>query len=265
MDTLRISTFGRSGPHQAALSNGYYVSENLQVDLDVTQASKAQMQQLKDGTWDLVHTNADNVFWWNEDNGADFLIVLALPGKPNQSFVVRPEIATYEDLRGKAIAVDAALSGYVTPLRVLLRQAGLAEEGPDYHFIEVGATQQRIDAMKDGRAYGAMVGVGQDTPLVADGFRILDSINRLYTNYAGSAAARRDWIQAKPDLLQRYLRAHLKGVQAGGRTEPLPAFGWDGLRAMMETRHEVGLLRGTVDPHRFADDSLYLRALDTLG
>ncbi|MPZ14928.1 MAG: PhnD/SsuA/transferrin family substrate-binding protein, partial [Chloroflexi bacterium] len=179
LDTLRVNTFGRAAAHDAAVQGGIYRAESLDVQLQVTQSSKVQMQELVDGVWDVVHTNADNVYWWTEDRGADLLIVLALPGQPNQNLVVRPEIRTYEDLRGKPLAVDAAESGYVTPLRVLLRQAGLRDEGPDFTFIQVGATQARIDALRAGHAYGAMVGAGQDGALVAEGFRVLDSINRL--------------------------------------------------------------------------------------
>ena len=259
MDKLRVSTFGGGAAHEAAISMGIYEAEGLEIERDLTQSSKVQMQQLIDGVWHAVHTNADNVVWWNEDNGADFIIVLATESKPNQDLVVRPEIATYEDLRGKVLAVDAAESGYVTPLRVLLSQAGL-EDGRDYTFIEVGATQQRIDAMRDGSAYGAMVGTGRDHS--ADGFWVLDSINRLYTNYAGSCATRRDWAADNEALLVRYLRAQLRASAAISGAAAPPSFAWEGLREMMQTRRDVGLLRGAVDPHRFADDTYYQRAIE---
>jgi ABC-type nitrate/sulfonate/bicarbonate transport system substrate-binding protein len=262
MDRLRINTFGRMGPHDVALKEGLYAAEQLDVDLEVTQSSKAQMRGLLDGSWQIVHSNADNVFWWDEDNGADFVIVMAAPRRPGQSFVVRPEITDYADLRGKPLAVDAAESGYVTPLRVLLKQGGLAEEGRDFTLLEVGSTQHRIDAMRDGRAYGAMISAGQETQLVDEGFRVLDSIDRLYTNYAGSAAVRRSWLESSQDALLRFLRAHLRALRSSGREAP--PFSWEGLTEMLETRQEVGLLRGPVDPHRFADDSFYRDAVASL-
>ena len=217
------------------------------------------MTEFIDGVWDAVHTNADNVVWWNEDNGADLIIVLATESKPNQDLVVRGEISTYEDLRGKVLAVDAAESGYVTPLRVLLRQGGL-EESRDYTFIEVGATQERIDAMLDGRAFGAMVGTGRDN--TADGLHVLDTINRLYTHYAGSCATRRDWASANEALLVRYLRSQLRaGAALSGGVGP-PPFSREGLREMMQTRQDVGFLRGPVDPDRFVDDRFYKLAIE---
>jgi ABC-type nitrate/sulfonate/bicarbonate transport system substrate-binding protein len=262
MDKLRVSTFGRGAVHEAAVSMGIYAAEDLEVERDVTNSSKVQMQQLIDGVWHAVHTNADNVVWWNEDNGADLVIVLASESKPNQDFVVRGEISSYDDLRGKVLAVDAAESGFVTPLRVLLRQAGL-DEGRDYTFLEVGATRQRIDAMRDGRAHGAMVGAGRDN--TADGFRVLDSINRLYSHYAGSCATRRDWAETNQDLLVRYIRAQLRAIAALAGGDEAPPFAWDGLREMMQARQDVGFLRGPADPHRFADDTFYRRAIEGWG
>src|SRR5436853_2619751 len=155
MDRLRAKAFGSSVYHQVAGALGYYRDADLEVEWAVTQSSKDQMRELKEGKWDLVFTNADNVFWWVEDNGANFVIVLALPSKPNQNFLVRPEITGYEDLRGKVLAVDASESGYVTPLRVLLMEAGLVEEGKDFIFNEVGNTSIRIEALRTGTAYGA--------------------------------------------------------------------------------------------------------------
>lgn len=266
VDKLRVNTFGRSALHETAVKEGIYAAEDLEVEHAATQSSKAQMQELKDGVWDVVHTNADNVFFWNEDNGADFLIILASPGLAGQDFVVRPEIESYEQLRGKALAVDASESGYATPLRVLLGEAGLKQEGRDYWYLEVGAGGARVDALRDGRASGAMLGSSQAAGLAAEGFRILDSINRLYTHYAGAAAVRRRWAEERSDLLVRYLRTVILSGERGGASDGrgTEGFDWTGLGEMIQMRHKLGLLRGPVDPHRFADDSYYNRAAGSL-
>src|SRR6266508_6327593 len=87
LDRLKINSFGRLTPHEVATAQGFYAAEELEVEHAATTASKVQMQELKDGVWDVVHTHPDNVFWWNEDNAADLLIVLALPAEPNLIFV----------------------------------------------------------------------------------------------------------------------------------------------------------------------------------
>src|SRR5438270_8735697 len=129
VDKLEINTFGRLIPHEVAVAKGFYAAETLEVEHTATTASKVQMSELKNGVWHAVHTHPDNVFWWNEDNDADLLIVLSLPAEPNLVLVVGPEIKSFEDLRGKTIAADAAESGFVTPLRVMLQEHGLVQEG----------------------------------------------------------------------------------------------------------------------------------------
>ncbi len=285
MDQLRINSFGRLAPHEVAVAKGYYAAENLEVDHNATQASKIQMGELRDGVWDVVHTHADNVFWWNEDNGADLLIVLALPTEPNLIFAVGPDIRSYEDLRGKTIAADAAESGFVTSLRVLMKRNGLTEYGKDYRFEEIGAN--RVQALREGRFPASMLNVGQEHALADIGFHVLDSIKHLYQHYATIATARRQWVQEHEAVLVRYLRAHMRAVlwiedpanaeearqfQARatlvkGTPKP-PPFAWDGLREMLEIRREAGLLRGAADPRRFADDRSYREAvagLPTMG
>lgn len=258
-DTLKISTFSRTRQHDHAVEAGLYARENLAVELDMTQASKTQMQQLVDGTWDLVHTNFDNVLYWSEDRGADLVVVSALESEPRQDLVVRPEVQTYADLKSRVIAVDAAESGYVTPLRVMLSEAGL-REGAGYTLTEFGATDQRVEAMLAGQAYAAMVTEGRK---LEGGLHVIDSIGRLYTHYASIAVVTRAWAATHEDLLLRYLRAHLGAVRSLNPTMPI-AFAWEGLREMMEMRGNVGFLRGELDPERFATEQYFAQAVGAL-
>jgi ABC-type nitrate/sulfonate/bicarbonate transport system substrate-binding protein len=282
VDQLRINSFGRLAPHDVAVAKGFYAAEDLEVEQNATQASKTQMGELKDGVWDVVHTHADNVFWWNEDNDARLLIVMALPTEPNLIFVVGPDIKGYADLRGKTIAADAAESGFVTSLRVLMQRNGLPNYGTDYRFEEIGAN--RTQALREGRFPGSMLNVGQENTLADLGFHVLDSITQLYQHYATIAVSRRQWVEQHEDVLVRYLRAHMRALlwiedpanaaetkqyQARatlvkGVPKP-PPFAWDGLREMLAIREEAGMLRGPVDPQRFADDQYYLQAIANLA
>ena len=251
-DTLHTSSFSRTAIHDHAVERGFYAAEDLEVEVDITQASKTQMAQLCAGVWDLVSTNFDNVLYWSEDHGSDLLVVSALDSLPRQDLVVRPEIKSYEDFRGKVVAVDAAESGYVTPLRVLLSNAGL-KENDDYTLTEFGATDGRVAAMAEGKAVGAMVSEGRK---LADGMWVMDAIGRLYTNYASIVVVRREWAEANEALLLRYLRAHL-GAAASLKGSNDLSFAWDGLREMMQVRSDVGFLRGDMDPTRFATERYF--------
>jgi ABC-type nitrate/sulfonate/bicarbonate transport system substrate-binding protein len=251
-DTLRTSTFSRTAIHDHAVEKGFYAAEDLAIEVDLTQASKTQMAQLRDGVWDIVSTNFDNVLYWSEEGGSDLLVVSAMESLPHQDLVVRPEIKSYEDLRGTVIAVDAAESGYVTPLRVLLATAGL-KESDDYTLTEFGATNGRVAAMAEGKAVGAMVSEGRK---LAHGMWVMDAIGRLYTHYASIVVVRREWAEANEALLLRYLRCHL-GAAASLKGARNLSFAWDGLREMMQMRSDVGFLHGDIDPTRFATEDYF--------
>ena len=253
--TLKVSTFSRTKQHDRAVEGGFFRDEDLDIELDMTQASKTQMGQLVDGVWDLVHTNFDNVLYWSEDHGAELLVVCAVPGAPRQDLVVRPEIKTIADLRGKVIAADAAESGYITPLRKMLQEAGL--NAGDYTVEEYGATDGRVAAMANGKAFGAMVGEGRK---LEGGMWVMDNINRMYTNYASIIVTRRAWAEQNEDLVVRYLRAQFAAAESL-YSDSGQQFDWDGMREMMEMREAVGYLRGPIDPERFASTHHFDKAL----
>jgi ABC-type nitrate/sulfonate/bicarbonate transport system substrate-binding protein len=179
-----------------------------------------------------------------------------VPSTPRQDLVVRPEIKSYADLKGKVIAVDAAESGYVTPLRVMLQDAGL-KEADDYSMQEFGATDGRVAAMASSEAYAAMVSEGRT---LEGGMWVMDNIKRLYTHYASIIVTRRAWAEQNEDLVVRYLRAQF-GAAKSLSDGTLPAFDWDGMREMMEMRNAVGYLRGPVDPTRFATTHYFDKAI----
>ncbi len=62
----------------------------------------------------------------------------------------------------------------------------------------------------------------------------------------------------------RYLRAQLRAAASVGGGDAAPSFAWEGLREMIQTREDVGWLRGAVDPRRFADETYFLRAAEGL-
>ena len=76
------------------------------------------------------------------------------------------------------IAVDGARTGYALLLRRLLQQRGLAES--DVVFKEIGGSQERFDAMKNGAAAASMLNPPFDAadlwpqmnPLTREAFRV---------------------------------------------------------------------------------------------
>lgn len=174
------------------------------VEVTLTGSSTQQLEQLRSGGYDIGFQQSDHVVRAVE-TGSDLCIVMAQGHAPELSLVVAPGIKTFEDLRGRDIAVDGTNSGYALVLRKLLAEKGLAGA---YRFVEVGGSQERFDALQGGSAAASWLNPPFDRNLFAAGFGSLGTTQEFFPSYPGSvAAARRAWAQQNSERLIAFIRA----------------------------------------------------------
>ena len=107
---------GTNVPSWVALDKGFFLKEGLKVTQDVTPGSKEQMIDLMAGKYQFASTAFDNIVAYTEGEGTtkfpdyDVVAIMGVHSGMN-SVVVRPEIKTYADLKGKVVAVDSPTSG----------------------------------------------------------------------------------------------------------------------------------------------------------
>jgi ABC-type nitrate/sulfonate/bicarbonate transport system substrate-binding protein len=141
------------------------------------------------------------------EKGSELFIVMAL-NRPDQSIMVAPTIQSFQDLKGKALAVDAAGSGYVLLLKRILAQKGVKEG--EYTLKEVGGSNDRYEAIKTGSAGGGLLSQPHDLKLLSEGFKSLGSTSEYFPHYQGSVAAtKRSWAAKNQDALVRYIRGYV--------------------------------------------------------
>ncbi len=212
VDRLRLIAFSRPPALVAADHGGHFAAESLAVELTQARGSAPQIDALLAGEFDLAHTAADNVVMRIDRDEADLTVVLVAELGIAQRLVVRPEISSIADLRGRALGVDAVESGYATLLYAMLERRGLARDA--YRPVSVGGTAQRLDALLDGTIAGAMLAPPHDIRALAAGARIVASASEDFPGYpALTVAARRTWARAHQDLVGRYCRALLRGAR----------------------------------------------------
>ena len=85
--------------------------------------------------WQIVSTAFDNVLGWSGRDGAEIIAVAQVAQGITLPVYVRPEIKTWEDLRGKPLAVDAVDTAYALVLRRVLLAHGLDMERGDYTLV----------------------------------------------------------------------------------------------------------------------------------
>lgn len=191
--------------------------------MTLTGSSAMQLDQLIEGGYDIGFQQSDHVVRAVE-NGADLFAFMGYAHAPELSLVVAPGIVSFDDLRGKVVAVDGSRTGYALLLRRLLAGRGLNEV--DYALKEVGGSKERFDALKSGAAVASLLNPPFDHNLFVAGFKSLGTSKDFFPSYPGPiGAARRGWARRNEQRLIAFIRAfnasHAWLKDAGNKAEAI--------------------------------------------
>jgi len=127
-------------------------------------------------------------------------------------FMVRPEIKTMTELRGKVLAVDAPNTAFALVAKKILKNHGL-HEGRDYTVRLAGGTGPRAAAMvADPQLAAGMINPPFSFTVRQQGLKSLGNQYALLGPYQATGAfVLRDWARTHADLLQDYLAAYIEG------------------------------------------------------
>lgn len=216
---IRLCAF--TGPEtatiQAAEELGLFARHGLAVACTPAPGSIHQMVGLIEGRYDMALTAIDNVIAYDEGQGAaptdrpaDLVGFLGTGTDPRR-LVVAPEIASFADLRGKRIAVDALSTGFSFMLRQTLEEHGLGMD--DYALVPTGNVPARWDAIRTGDCAGALISTDYADIAVAQGFRRLDAVPDPWEGYQGAVfTADRTWLRDNATEVEGFVRAMLDAV-----------------------------------------------------
>lgn len=212
-DRLRVNVFNTSSnlPLLAAGQQGFFAREGLAIEVQNTPNSDEQRAGLAEGRFEIAHAAVDNAVAMVEGAGQDVVIVMGGDAGMND-FMVRPEIRSFDDLRGKLLAVDAPKTAYAVAARKILKDRGL-QQGRDYDVKLAGGTGPRAAAMlADASLAAAMINPPFSFTVRAQGLHSLGSQHELLGPYQATGAfVLRRWAQTHGDQLRRYIRAYVAG------------------------------------------------------
>jgi ABC-type nitrate/sulfonate/bicarbonate transport system substrate-binding protein len=300
-DLLRAGAFNRDALQVIAEEKGFLKKENLRVEVNLVNNSVDLMRNLIKGTYDIIHTNADNVIAWAEGQAEDpqpndFVIFMGGNQGVRQLLVVGPGIGSVGDLKGKVLAVDDPRTGYAPVLVYMLRQQGLILN-KDYTLKSFGNTRKRADAISKGDAAGALMNLPAGE-IQKRGFKVLGKSEDAVPVYArGVGAARRDWANGHESMLVRYIRAMARTtdwvLNRKNREEALkllmpanensassaermyedavnPTLGYlpgsriekEGIRTVIKLRDAMGVMKSPLPaPEKYVDEHFYQKAV----
>lgn len=188
---------------------GFFEANGIRVELSNTRSSTEQIRGILSGRWDLMHTAADNVVAYVENEGADLFIFMGV-GLGAPALYARPEIKTVQELRGKKVGVDALTTGYAFVLFDILERSGL-KRGGDYEAVSVGGTDRRFEAMTKGEISATLLTPPFDAKASALGYTEFGSAD-LGDYQASTGATTRRWAGEHRKALTGYIRGYRQAL-----------------------------------------------------
>jgi ABC-type nitrate/sulfonate/bicarbonate transport system substrate-binding protein len=216
MTLTKIATKVFPGPQNIGLfvaeALGLFARRGIDADVQITVGSDEQRKSLCNGETQLIHSAVDNAVHMKAVDGLDVVIV-AGGGTGMNDLIVRPEIGSYADIRGKTVVVDAAMTAYAFLLYAILAKHGL-ERGA-YYVLPQGGAPQRLQAMREHPDHvAAMLNPPCSLLAQAEGYRSFGSAVRALGPYQGDGIfTLRGWAEAHGDVLVQYLAAFIEGTR----------------------------------------------------
>jgi len=216
--TLNVFPGGFNLPSFVARALDFFAANGLEVTLQATSNSVAQMTGLSRCEFQIAMTAVDNVVAYVEGQGEAPIgpqpEFFAFMGSDSGflNLVAHAGIKSWRDLEGKTLSVDARTTGYAFVLFEMLRRNGLAER--DYNTVKVGGMTQRWEALCAQK---------QDATLLSTPFDLLGEVHGLHRlaraadvigAYQGNvAAAKRSWAAAHPDEVIGFICAYAAAIE----------------------------------------------------
>jgi ABC-type nitrate/sulfonate/bicarbonate transport system substrate-binding protein len=213
-DHLLVNVFNVDAALIVARVKGLFAANGLEVDIMVTPNSTDQMRGLSHGSWQIVSTAFDNVLGWSGREGAEIVAIAQVAQGITLPVYVRPEITSWEELRGKPLAVDAVDTAYALVLRRILLAHGLEMDRGDYTLLPKGATGQRLESMTQGETFAGVLNPPWDAKANAAGMKRFADQREILPDYPGGVfAVNRQWADENRDTVVNYLAAWDEGLR----------------------------------------------------
>ncbi len=206
-DRLLVNVFNEDAALIVARATGLFAAAGVDVDVVVTPNSTDQMHGLSKGSWQIISTAFDNVLGWSGREGTEIAAIAQVSQGVILPVYVRPEIKSWNDLRGKKLAVDAVGTAYALVLRRIILEHGLDFDRGDYELVPLGTTAARLESMSRGETFAGVLNSPWDKKAEAAGHKRLADHREVLPNYPGGVfAVGRKWAAPNRRLVLSFLR-----------------------------------------------------------
>jgi NitT/TauT family transport system substrate-binding protein len=195
-------------PAEVARQRGFFREQNLDIKYLLTR-TEADRAALASGNLDYT-LRAGSTFL-SAARGLPVRVIFLGTTKPFWGLVVRPEIKSIRDLKGKSLGVPGLLGSQHISARDILRQNGLdADRDVIYRVVEVGA---RIAAVQAGSVDSSMMDYGEAFRAKKFGLKMLANAADFHGLLAGGVGANVRKLREQPDQVRRFLKAMVQALK----------------------------------------------------
>lgn len=193
-----------------ARDRGYFREEGLDVNL-IVMPSAIAMQALIGGN--VKFSTVGGAGLLPILRGAPIRFLFTTFNRPMFWLYARPDIRSVEGLRAKKVGVSSLGSGPDSLLRDLLKKHGL-EGGRDVVILAMGSGTARFHALQANSVDAAMLSIPSNFLAHDAGYRELVSfIDQEWVELQGSVLATQNMMSAEPAVVEKFIRASLKGFR----------------------------------------------------
>jgi NitT/TauT family transport system substrate-binding protein len=156
-------------------------------------------------------------------HGADVVMVASFLNKPLYRLIVRPEIKTVADLKGKRLGITRFGTVTDTMSRLLVGKLGL-DPDKDVSYIQVGDVPILLASLSSGKIIdGAIIQPPYYLKAVASGMRVLVNMQEMDIPVQQTGLnTTQKFIAKNPDVVSRAVKAVIEGIHLM-RTNPAVA------------------------------------------
>ena len=142
-------------------------------------------------------------------SGLPVKVVACFVPAPVLAMVARPEIKSFQELRGKTIGVSTFAGGSIFAARLMGKHFGL-DPDKDMKFVAVGAVESRFIRLTQGLLDAAVLAPPLDAEAKKQGFNVLARAEDILIFPETGLVAGIKKIQDKPDEIKRVIKAGIK-------------------------------------------------------
>jgi ABC-type nitrate/sulfonate/bicarbonate transport system substrate-binding protein len=144
--------------------------------------------------------------------GADPVIIASFANALQYRFVVRPEIKTVADLKGKRVGVAGFGLGAHRGAQIILTKLGLNPD-TDVTLLQIGGDPTRMSALLSGTIDATVFNPPLHQRAVEAGMRVIANIEEMNFPVQGSALVTTDrFVKKNPDVVRRSVKSIVESI-----------------------------------------------------